>query len=265
MGQVRAQAEPDTAAPASGGDGDSTRRLMAVLEALGDSPRPLGVSDLARRTGLPKSSVQRLVRAMTSVRMLERRGSAYCLGLRLFELGQRVPRQRDLRDVARPYMADLREVTRLTINLAVLEGREIVYLDVVRGPEAPALPTFTGGRYLAHATGIGKAILAFSGPGVVEALLSDDLPAVADETITDPDLLRAQLAETVDSGVAYDRQESMHGVVCAASPIFGEDGEVIAGLSISGWSGRMDLERAAAAVRTSALSISRAVAQRRSG
>lgn len=255
-------AAPDPTAVPSG-EGDSVRRLTAVLEALGESNRPIGVSDLARRTGLPKSSVQRLVRAMTDVGLLERRDAGYCLGLRMFELGQRVPRQRDLRDAARPYMADLREVTKLTVNLAVLEGREIVYLDVVRGPDAPALPTFTGGRYLAHATGIGKAILAFSAPDVVDELLASPLAAVSEGTKTDPDALRQEFAGIVESGVAYDRQESMRGVVCAASPVFGEDGEVVAGLSISGWNTRMDLNRAAAAVRTSALSLSRAIAGRR--
>lgn len=257
-------AEP-TSSVAPGGEGDSVRRLMAVLDALGESTRTLGVSDLSRRTGLPKSSVQRLVRTMTEVGLLERRDAGYCLGLRMFELGQRVPRQRDLRDAARPYMADLREVTRLTVNLAVLDGPEIVYLDVVRGPDAPALPTFTGGRYLAHATGIGKAILAFSAPDVVERLLEAPLAPVSEWTVTDPAVFRSELARIVVTGVGYDRQESMKGVVCAGSPIFGEDGEVIAGLSLSGWKGRMDLDRAAAAVRTSALSLSRAVAQRQLG
>jgi IclR family transcriptional regulator, acetate operon repressor len=247
----------------SGGDGDSVRRVAAVLDVLGESSKPLGVSELSRQTGLPKSSAQRLLRAMVSVGMVERRGAEYCLGLRMFELGQRVPRQRDLRDAARPYMADLREVTRMTVNLALLEGNEVVYVDVVRGPDAPALPTFTGGRYPAHATGIGKAILAFSSPEVVTAVLDGPLPQLSPGTITDSELLRVELSRIVGTGVAYDREESKAGVVCAACPVFGEDGEVIAGLSISGWHGRMELERAAAAVRTSALSLSRAVAQRR--
>lgn len=251
--------------PLVGGDGDSVRRVDAVLEALAAANRPLGVSELSRRTDLPKSSAQRLVRALCAVGLLERRGSGYCLGLKVFELGQRVPRQRDLREAARPYMADLREVTRLTVNLAVLEGHDIVYLDVVRGPDAPALPTFTGGRYPAHATGIGKAILAFSGPPVIDAVLTEPLVRVSEGTITEPDALRADLARVVTAGVAYDRQESKAGVVCAASPVFGEDDEVLAGMSISGWHGRMDLDRAAAAVRTSALSLSRAIKQRHTG
>lgn len=251
--------------PLSAGDGDSVRRVTAVLDALAASSRPLGVSELARRTGLPKSSAQRLLRALVAVGLLERRGSGYCLGLRLFELGQRVPRQRDIRDAARPYMADLREVTRLTVNLAVLEGLEVVYLDVVRGPEAPALPTSPGGRFLAHATGIGKAVLAFSSPETVNRVLQGPLPKLGEHTITDPVLLKLELGRIASVGIAYDREESRQGVVCAASPVFGEDGEVIAGLSVSGWNTRMDLERAAAAVRTCALSLSRAVRQRQLG
>ena len=252
------------AAPAqlSTGDGDSVRRITAVLEALAGSDQPLGVSELSRRTGLPKSSAQRLVRALDTAGLLERRRSGYCLGLRMFELGQRVPRQKDIREAARPYMADLREVTRLTVNLAVLEGLEVVYLDVVRGPDAPALPTSPGGRFAAHATGIGKAVLAFSGPVTVETVLAGPLTQVGDRTITEPALLRAELGRIAELGIAYDREESRRGVVCAASPVFGEDGEVIAGLSVSGWHQRMDLERAAAAVRTAAMSLSRALRQR---
>ncbi|MCD2191505.1 hypothetical protein LN037_30685 [Actinomycetospora sp. SF1] len=162
-------------------------------------------------------------------------------------------------------MADLREVTRLTVNLAVLEGLEVVYLDVVRGPDAPALPTSPGGRFLAHATGIGKAILAFSSPETVNRVLQGPLPKLGEHTITDPVLLKLELSRIASVGIAYDREESRQGVVCAASPVFGEDGEVIAGLSVSGWNTRMDLDRAAAAVRTSALSLSRAVRQRQLG
>ena len=247
------------------GDGDSVRRITAVLDALAGSDRPIGVSELSRRTGLPKSSAQRLVRALVGAGLLERRDAGYCLGLRLFELGQRVPRQKDIRDAARPYMADLREVTRLTVNLAVLEGLEVVYLDVVRGPDSPALPTSPGGRFLAHATGIGKAVLAFSGPATIDHVLDHPLRQVSDRTITDPARLRTELDRIAVEGIAYDREESRQGVVCAASPVFGEDGEVIAGLSVSGWQTRMDLERAAAAVRTSAMSLSRALRQRRLG
>ncbi len=78
---------------------------------------------------------------------------------------------RDDRDAARPVMSDLREATRHSVNLGILEGGNVVYVDILAGPDSPRLPTLVGGRWPAHATAIGKAILAFSDPGTVEAFI----------------------------------------------------------------------------------------------
>ena len=246
-----------------GAEVGSITRAVRILTALGASDIPLGVSELARRTGISKSSAYRVAAELCDNGLLERDGTRYVLALRLFELGQRVPRQRDLREAARPFMSDLREATGHTSHLAVLDGESVVYLEVVRSPNAPPLPTRTGSRWPAHATGIGKAILAYSPADVVDRVLAAGLPRLSERTMTTPGRLIAELARIRERGIAYDLEESIPGVACAAGTVFGADGQVVAGLSVSGWHNRINLELSAAAVRTAALGLTRRLADHR--
>jgi IclR family acetate operon transcriptional repressor len=239
------------------GDGLVAARIATVLGAFRPGDNTLGVSELARRTGLAKTTVHRLAGHLAEAGLLEREGTSLRLGLRLFEIGQLAVRRRGLVDAARPYLADLREATRNTVHLAVLEGTEVVYLDVLRGPDAPDLPSRIGGRFPAHATGVGKAILAYSPESVVAQVIEAGLPRVSSRTITAPGLLRRQLTRIHEDGIAFEREESGVGVVCAASPLVAPGGHAVAAVSISGWATRMRTERVAPAVRTVALALSR--------
>lgn len=238
-------------------DAGSIARAVAVLDALAAADTPLGVSEIARRCGLPKSSVQRMLKALHGAKLLERDGTSYRLGLKLFELGQHVPRQRDLREAARPFMADLQEATGHSVHFAVLDGDCVVYLEVLHSPNAPPLPTRMGGRWPAHGTGIGKAILAFSDQTVLDRILAAGLPRLSERTIVTPGLFTAELTRIRERGVSFDLEESRAGVACVASPVFGLGGHVVAGISVSGWHTRINLDHSAAAVRTAALSLSR--------
>ncbi len=237
-------------------------RVVRVLSAFRAEDDELGPSELARRTGLPKSTVHRIMQALVEEGLLERRGQEVRLGLRLFEIGQRVPRQRVLRDAALPYMADLWEATRQTIHLAVLEGTEVVYVEILHAPGGPEFPSRVGGRLPAHATGVGKAILAFSPPEVVQRVLEAGLSRMSGRTVAAPGLLLRELARIRREGVAYDREESGPGIVCAAAPVLGRGGEVLGALSASGLSTRMRPERIAPAVHTAALALSRTLGRR---
>jgi DNA-binding IclR family transcriptional regulator len=237
--------------------GMTAARLAALLGAFGPGEEFLGVSELARRTGMPKSSAHRLIGHLVRQGLLEREAGAVRLGIRLFEIGQLAIRRRGLVDAARPYLADLREATRNTVHLAVLEGTEVVYLDIVGGPDAPTLPSRIGGRFPAHATAVGKAILAHSPGSVLETVISAGLPRIGPRTLTAPGLLRRQLTKVCEEGIAYEREESGTGVICVASPVLDRSGRARAAVSISGWSNRVRAERVAPAVRTTALTLSR--------
>jgi IclR family acetate operon transcriptional repressor len=228
--------------------------LLLDCLAAGDSP---GISELARRSGLAKTTVFRLVHELASCGLVEVTGGGVRLGMRLFELGSSVPRQRSLTEAALPYMRDLQQATGDTVHLAVLDHAEVVYLQILRGRGTRQLPSRVGGRMPAHATGVGKAILAFSPPEVVSAVIAGGLARRTARTIVAPGALRRELSRIRQAGTAFDREESGPGIVCAASPVFGADAAVVAGLSLTGWSARLNLARAAPAVRTAALALSR--------
>lgn len=237
-------------------------RVADILNAFTPDTDTLGVSEISRRTGLAKSTVFRIVQELVDHQFLERDGSGLRLGLRLFELGESATRPRDLRKLAIAAMSDLRIAVRLTIHLAVLEGNEVVYVEILPARDRPPLPSRVGGRMPAHATGVGKALLAAVDPETVDELIGGDLVQAGPKTITDPARLRRELARIRLEGVAYEREESGPGVMCAASAIQGPSGEAIAALSAAGWVGDFDVRRVGPAVQTSALSVTRLVARR---
>ncbi|MFD0904212.1 IclR family transcriptional regulator [Actinomadura sediminis] len=242
-------------------DDSFLRRVVAVLTAFRADDDGLGAAELARRSGLPKSTAHRIALDLVEAGLLERQGPRVRLGLRLFEIGQRVPRQRVLRDAAVPYMSDLREATRQTVHLAVLEGAEVVYVEILGSPGGPPMPSKVGGRLPAHVTGVGKAILAFSPPEVVQTVVDAGLVRATGRSVAAPGLLARELERIRAEGVAYDREESGNGIVCAASPVLGADGEAIGALSVSGWSTGMRLAAVAPAVHTAALTLSRTLGE----
>lgn len=238
-------------------DDSFLRRAVAVLTAFRADDDGLGAAELARRSGLPKSTAHRIALDLAEAGLLERDGPRVRLGLKLFEIGQRAPRQRVLRDAAVPYMSDLREATRQTVHLAVLAGAEVVYVEILGSSGGPRLPSKVGGRLPAHVTGVGKAILAFSPPEAARAVLESGLVKTSERSVTAPGLLARELEKIHREGVAYDREESGAGIVCAASPVLGPDGLALGALSVSGWAAKMRLAAVAPAVHTAALTLSR--------
>ena len=254
--------ERNTSVPNDDSSTSVVSRLAAVLNAFQARDVYLGVNEIARRTELPKSTVSRLVKEMHEAGFLERKAQKVGLGLQMFEWGERASRRRSLRQVALPFMADLREATRQTIHLALLDGTEVVYVEILHREGAPRLPSRVGGRLPAHATGVGKALLAASDPEVIDRAIAAGLVAVGPRTIRNPDVLRQQLRRAAVNGIAYEHEESAPGVVCVASAVLDSESVPVAAISVSGWAGKVDLRRVGPAVRTAALSVSRVLASR---
>lgn len=232
-------------------------RATDILGAFRAEDGPVGVSELARRTGIAKSTVSRLVAELVAVHMLERQGRSVRPGVRLFELGELAARPRDLRKAAVEHMADLHRATGHTVHLAVLEETDVVYIDIIRGRQGPPLPSRVGGRMPAHATGLGKAMLAYADHAVIEQVLRHGLTRMGPRTITSPDVLLGELERIRATGVAYEREESASNVGCGASPIGSPTRPAVAAISVSGWSGRLDVRRVGPTVKLAALGISR--------
>lgn len=239
-------------------------RTLAVLEAFDPSSLVLGVSEIARRSGLPKSTVHRLLTDLVAERLIVKvrdpttQTTAYQLGLRLFELGERVPQHFSLSQLALPIMEDLREATRQRIHLAVLDGVDVVYVEIL-GSGAVEVGSRVGGRLPAHATGVGKVMLAYAGQDVVEARIAAGLPALTARTITTPDGLVAELRKIRTHGFALDIEESTLGVLCVAAPVFGAGRRLVAGISATGITRSIDPGTIGPAVRTAAFTLSRAL------
>jgi DNA-binding IclR family transcriptional regulator len=247
--------------PAHGlhGEISAVGRITSVLNAFRDDRDALTLSELARRAALPKSTTHRLTGELIRCGLLEIAEGQLRLGLKLFELGQLVRQQRCIRDAAQPIMADLREATRHSVNLGILEGTEIVYVDILAGPDSPRLPTRVGGRWPAHATAIGKSILAFAEATTVQVVLDAGLSRISERTITSPRLFRQELAQVRKCCLGYDFEGTQAGMVCIASPVRAPDGNVPAALSVTGWSATLRVERVAPLVRSAAQAVSQAL------
>jgi DNA-binding IclR family transcriptional regulator len=203
--------------------------------------------------------VHRLVNQLLEWGALERTGVAMRLGMRLFELGQMAPRQRSLSDAAVPFLSDLQAATQQTVHLAVLEGSEVVYVVKLPGRNGPDVPSRVGGRMPAYCTGVGKALLAYSPPSVLSAVVGAGLVRRTPRTIVMPGLLQRELADIRRTGVAFEREESAPGIACVACPVIEQSGSAVAAVSVTGWIMRMDVERMTSGVRTTALALSRSL------
>ncbi|MFC8683509.1 IclR family transcriptional regulator [Microbacterium ureisolvens] len=232
-------------------------RLTAVFDAFGEDDEGLGVSELARRANLPKSTVSRIAGDLVAQRLLDREGDKLYLGVRLFELAQTVEKPRRLRHLALPVMTELRDVTGHTVSLGVLDGSDVVILGVVRAAGGCAPPAGIGGRLPAHATALGKALLAFSAREVVERIVQDGLPQRTPRTIADAAVLARELSDVRRLGVATDAEECARDRVCAAAAILGHGGAPVAALSMTAVASAATPERLAPAVRAAAMTVSR--------
>ena len=232
-------------------------RTLLIIEAFGSDDVALSLADLSTRTQLPKSTVHRIARGLAERGWLERTGEQYALGIRLFELGQRVQLQRfDLHEIAIPFMEDLYEATHEIVNLGVLDGSDVIYLAKISGHRRVPIPTRLGGRLPAHCTALGKAMLAFSSDEVRSSLRGAELVARTPHSITDPAILENELVRVERDRTAVDREELIVGVVCVAAPVFRDD-VAVAAVSVTGPKARIDPRRIAPAVQTAARGISR--------
>lgn len=253
-------AEPSCRTPAAPDQQTAVDKALVLLKSLAEEDREIGVSELARRAGLTKSTAFRLLGILRRNDLVERVGSNYRLGTQLIDIGNRVcgPTPLLLQERLLPYLADLYELTHETVHLAVLRGTEIVYVNKIHGHRAARSPSRIGARLPAYCTGVGKALLAFD-HDATEAAVAAGLSARTEYTLTDPGSFRADLGRIRQDGIAYDRQEAVLGLTCVAVPILGPAGRPVAALSVAGADHRFDPARFAPALRRVAYAATRVV------
>ena len=237
-------------------------RAVALLDAFAADDHELGLAELVRRTGLPKSTAHRMLGELVALRLVERTAGGYRLGGRLFELGMRASVERGLMEVAIPYLEDLYERTHETVHLGVREGTEVVYIAKIGGHRQAPAPSRVGGRMPLSCTAIGKVLLAFGPDDVVGEVLAAGLPRRTPRSIVAPGVLRRQLGTIRARGVAYEHEESTVGLNCVAAPVMDAADEVVAAVSVAGPVTRFRAESAATAVRAAAAGVAATWARR---
>jgi DNA-binding IclR family transcriptional regulator len=232
-------------------------RVAAVLGSFDRRHSLLGLSELSRQADLPKATVHRLAGQLVEHGFLERTGSRYRLGVRLFELGQLVPQSRVLRDAALPFLEDLFVASRETVHLAVPTGDHVMYIDKILGHSSGRTPSEVAGRLPLHCTATGKAIMAQLESSDVDDYLARPLQRVTRRTIVVPDVLRSELEEIRRTGWAVEREETLIGYVSVAAAVSDREGRPLAALSVTGPASRIEPDRFGPAVRTAARGLSR--------
>lgn len=236
-------------------------RAFQVVAQISRRGRPATLAELVATTALPKSTLHRMLRQLVALGALEQEGTRYRIGLSVFEWGSSAECQRELRQVAIPHLTELRNRVGETVHMAVLSGDDIVYVEKLEPARATVLPSYVGGRWPAHCSALGKAMLAFT-PGGVERAGQHRTRRQTSYTILEPGRVQRQLIQVRRTGVSLDIEESVVGVACIAAPVTGPDGHTRAAISVSSPTVRFNRARTAQALRRTATLVSRELATR---
>jgi DNA-binding IclR family transcriptional regulator len=241
----------------------SVQRAIDILNLFDSQSPELGTTEIARALGLHKSTTASLVYTLEASGFLSQNPETrkYRLGLRLVERAFAMLDQVEIRQIAYPCLQGLRDQWNETVNLAILDGADVVYIERMLGTKALGMRSEVGRRAPAHSTALGKALLSCFPIADVKAFVAaHGLPAATPKTITDPDKFYAELDQVREQGYAVDDEENEIGGRCIAVPIFDHTGKAIAAVSISAPTARLpmsDVPQAGAMVRETAKAISR--------
>jgi len=246
-------------------------RAVAILNAFSVDEPELGVTEVAERVGLHKSTVHRFMVNLDAAGLVERnpRTGRYRLGLHIFELGGLVMQQMNLWDEALPFLESLVRDTGETGHLAVLDGGEAIYIERVEARRALRVPSAIGRGYPAHATNLGKVLLAdLPRERVTEIVAERGLAAYTPNTITDLAELEAELERIRECGYAIDDEEYDEGLRCIGAGVRDHSGHVVSALGIGGPVTRITparVEELAGLVMAAASGLSRRLGAHQSG
>ncbi|MFI0238597.1 IclR family transcriptional regulator [Streptomyces sp. NPDC016845] len=238
-------------------------KAQLLLAAFESGAGRLRLSELSRRSGVPKASAYRLAQELVRWGLLDRHGETYELGIRLFHLGQRVPASAVLRTVARPLMADLFTRTRAAVHLAVLDAAHVLFLEKIAGEANVLTHSYVGGRLPASCTATGQMLLALAPdrPERVAALVDAGLPVLTARSVTDPRVLERRLSTAARQGYALEVEGVRAGYASLAVPV-ALGPTRYAALSVTAPVAQVSVERCLAALKATAESIERGVAQK---
>ena len=236
----------DSAADSRDAGVQSVDRALSIIETLAEDDEGYRLSDLAIRTGLSTSTVHRLLGTLENRRFVQfdRTESKWHVGARSFTVGATFVRRRNFTAQAVPYLRKLRDLTRETANLAVVDDEAIVVLTRMESREIMRSLTKVGGRVAMVASGVGKTVLAtYSDEDVSAIIRHHGMPRLTEKSIVRPSDLFRELAKVRRDGYAIDDEEACMGLRCIASVVYNDCAEPLAAISVSGMTGRLTDER----------------------
>ena len=221
-------------------------KMLVVLEAFSATEPELSVVEIARRTGLPRTTVHRIVDSLRSVGFLEQDASRdrYRLGLKLFELGGSALMNLPLYREAPPFVDTLAKLSGEDVHLCIFDGAQMVFVN--RRSQIAPRPhntVITMEASPCHSTGVGKAALAFQSDVVIDRVIRAGLPRFTPNTIVEPKRLKAELAAIRTRGYSIDDCEHEPELRCVGAPIRNSAGRVFAAVSASGPTKRVTSDR----------------------
>jgi DNA-binding IclR family transcriptional regulator len=239
---ARTPGEPPGPHPTSARRVQAVEHAIDVLDAIAASGPALGVSDIARQTGLSKPTIHHLLATLEGRRFVIREPdtSRYRLSWALYELGSNVVRSLNLSRIARPYLDRLSAQTRESTLLGILDEDSVLYLDRGEPPAGLEMVADAGRRGSLHATASGKVLLAHVPKDQLDRLLDRRLPSYTKTTITDPAAMRRQLAQVRNRGYATCWEEREPGLCSLAVPLRDYTGSVAATLTLAGPADRLN-------------------------
>lgn len=231
-----------------------------MLDTFDTLHRRQSLGAIARRSGLPLTTVHRLVHELEKHDALMRGADGdYEIGRKIWSLGILASVHSDLREVALPYMEDLRQLGNDVVQIAVLDGVRGLVVERLAGSRAMQVLSKPGTRLPLHATAVGKVLLAY-GPDELQDAVLDSLDRFTDQTITDSVQLRAQANEVRSQGYAVTKEELAQGSTSIAVPLRGRDGSVIASLGIIAPTDARDVKRLVPAMQITGAALSKKLA-----
>jgi IclR family transcriptional regulator, acetate operon repressor len=224
----------------------SLNRALSLLEDVATQPQGAALGDLAHRAGLAPSTAHRLLKSLELRRFVtqDAERGLWFTGVQAFITGTGFLRNRDVVAIARPYMHRAMEESGESVNLAILDGTETIYLSQVESRQMMRALAPPGGRAPLHASGVGKALLSgLNQPAAEQRIANLNFTRYSDKTIKEPAALMASIKQAKLQGYAVDDEEHAVGLRCLAAPIYNEFGEPVAAISISGPLARIEDSR----------------------
>jgi len=245
-------------------------RALAALDILDKHSSECSLVELCAALKLHKSTVHRLMMVLEQHRLVDKNPETgkYRLGLKLFELGSKAIASLDVRELAGPYLLRLQRETQETVNLAVLDQGDVLYVAKIESHRTLRMVAHIGHRYPAYCTALGKAMLAGLSDAEVDAIVSQSgMKAKTPTTLTTREALKADLDLVRKRGYAIDDGENEQGARCVGAAVRDYMGQPRAAISVSAPAVRMDEEKVRAAARAvirAAADLSRDLGYRRS-